>query len=125
MNYIVENRAILWWGGLGNSTEHTAYLRLKHGIAAPESGSIARNGLVVAEQIGAQIFIDGWALVASPIARLVGDIREWHAGDGDWRTTRARIAAQYGYDRYAGNCHIIPNHALIILAGRVNLRGWT
>lgn len=29
LNYIIENRTILWWGGLGNSTEHTAYLRLK------------------------------------------------------------------------------------------------
>ena len=25
LNYIVERRAILWWGGVGNSTEHTAY----------------------------------------------------------------------------------------------------
>jgi ADP-ribosylglycohydrolase len=23
LNYIVENRTILWWGGFGNSTEHT------------------------------------------------------------------------------------------------------
>jgi ADP-ribosylglycohydrolase len=63
LNYIIENQSILWWGGLGNSTEHTAYLRLKQGIPAPESGSIALNGKVVAEQIGAQIFIDGWGLV--------------------------------------------------------------
>jgi len=49
---------------MGNSTEHTAYLRLKNGIDAPESGSIATNGKVVAEQIGSQIFIDGWAMVA-------------------------------------------------------------
>ncbi|HET6485703.1 MAG TPA: ADP-ribosylglycohydrolase family protein, partial [Spirochaetia bacterium] len=64
MNYLIENRTILWWGGMGNSTENTAYLNLKHGIPAPESGSIGRNGALVAEQIGAQIFIDGWALVA-------------------------------------------------------------
>jgi len=32
LNYIIENRTILWWGGLGNSTEHTAYLRLKQGL---------------------------------------------------------------------------------------------
>ena len=41
LNYIIENRTILWWGGMGNSTEHTAYLRLKRGMQAPQSGSIA------------------------------------------------------------------------------------
>ena len=64
LNYLIKDRTILWWGGLGNSTEHTAYLRLVNGIEAPASGSIALNGQVVAEQIGAQIFIDGWAMVA-------------------------------------------------------------
>src|SRR5271165_812850 len=64
LNYIIENRTILWWGGFGNSTEHTAFLRLKQGIPAPRSGSIALNGKTVAEQIGAQIFIDSWAMVA-------------------------------------------------------------
>jgi len=59
LNYIIENRTILWWGGMGNSTEHTAFLRLKAGMEAPRSGSIEMNGKVVAEQIGAQIFIDG------------------------------------------------------------------
>ncbi len=24
LNYLIENSTILWWGGLGNSTEHTA-----------------------------------------------------------------------------------------------------
>lgn len=63
LNYIIKNKTILWWGGLGRSTEHTAYLRLLNGIRPPESGSIARNGRSIAEQIGAQIFIDSWALV--------------------------------------------------------------
>ena len=173
LNYIIENRAILWWSGLGNSTEHTAYLRLKRGIPAPQSGSIALNSLVVAEQIGSQIFIDGWAMVApgdpelaaelarraasvshdgeaiygaqvvaaleaqafvesdidklldtaisfipsdSLIYRMIGDIRRWHAQEPDWRKTRELIAANYGYDKYGGNCHMVPNHALIILA---------
>ena len=35
LNYIVEHRAILWWGGNGNSTEHTAWLNLKRGVEAP------------------------------------------------------------------------------------------
>ncbi len=172
LNYIIENRAILWWGGMGRSTEHTAFLRLKRGIAAPRSGSAALNGRVVAEQIGAQIFIDGWAMVApgdpelaadlarraasvshdgeaiygaqviaameslafverdlhvlidaavrgiprdSIIFRLIADLREWRVRFPDWRAAREQIAAQYGYDRYPGNCHIVPNHALILL----------
>ena len=173
LNYLIENQTTLWWGGLGNSTEHTAYLRLKRGIPAPESGSIARNGQVVAEQIGAQIFIDGWGLVApgdpelaadlarraasvshdgvalhaaqviaamealafvepeidrlldvavsliptdSVIARMIADLRAWHATGADWRADRERLAARYGYDRYGGNCHVVPNHGLIVLA---------
>src|SRR5258708_17976274 len=35
LNYIIEQRTILWWGGLGNSTEQPAYLLLKNGIPAP------------------------------------------------------------------------------------------
>ena len=23
LNYLIDGRTILWWGGLGNSTEHT------------------------------------------------------------------------------------------------------
>jgi ADP-ribosylglycohydrolase len=172
LNALVENRTILWWGGLGVSTEHTAYLRLKQGVRAPQSGSLALNGKIVAEQIGAQIFIDGWAMVCpgdpeqatdlarraasvshdgeavygaqimaamealafvepdidrlideavrlipadSVIYRLIQDVRDWHAGEPDWRCTRARIAGQYGYDRYRGVCHMVPNHALIFL----------
>ena len=74
LNYIIERRTILWWGGLGNSTEHTAFLRLKDGVSAPESGSIALNSKVVAEQIGAQIFIDGWAMVVPGDPELAADL---------------------------------------------------
>ncbi len=173
LNYIIERRTILWWGGLGNSTEHTAFLRLKDGIQAPMSGSIAMNGQVVAEQIGSQIFIDGWAMVApgdpelaadlarragsvshdgeaiygaqvvaameaqafvesdidrlidtavslipkdSVIYGLIDDIRGWHAEGKDWREARELIAQDYGYQKYGGNCHMVPNHALIIHA---------
>jgi ADP-ribosylglycohydrolase len=173
LNYIIENKTILWWGGMGNSTEHTAFLRLKNGTPAPASGSIALNGKVVAEQIGAQIFIDGWAMLApgdpelaadlarraasvshdgeaiygaqmlaamqaqafvepdlgalldtglaliprdSVIARMINDIREWRVETPDWRTARELLARDYGYDTYGGNCHIVPNHGLIILS---------
>jgi len=128
---------------------------------------------VVAEQIGAQIFIDGWAMVApgdpelaaelarraasvshdgeavygaqvlaameaqafvepdverlldtglsfiprdSVIYRMIHDVREWRAGERDWRKARERLATHYGYDRYGGNCHVVPNHGLIIVS---------
>jgi ADP-ribosylglycohydrolase len=172
LNYIIENETILWWGGFGNSTEHTAFQRLKSGIKAPESGSIALNGKIIGEQIGAQIFIDGWAMVApgnpdlaadlaqraasvshdgeaifasqvlaameaqafveddiqklldvgisyipkdSVIYRMIADIRELHAVEPDWHKGRAQMAKFYNYENFGGNCHMVPNHGLIIL----------
>ena len=127
----------------------------------------------VAEQIGAQIFIDGWAIVApgdpklaarlaeqaarvshdgaavdaaklwaameaeafvsrdidhllevglaqispeSPIVRLIADVRRWRRQYQDWRDTRSQIEENYGYDKYPGNCHVVPNHAIMIMA---------
>jgi len=173
MNYLIEKQTVLWWGGMGHSTEHTVYLRLKHGIPSPRSGSIELNGRTVAEQIGAQIFIDAFGLVApgrpelaaalarkaagvshdgeavhaavmvagmisaafvekdmdklldigvslipagSLVARLHRDIRAWARQDKDWRKTYDRIAEKYGYNRYGGNCHVIPNHAIMVMA---------
>jgi hypothetical protein len=49
-------------------------------------------------------------------AILIADIREWHAREKDWRKTRESIALNYGYDKYGGNCHMVPNHSLIIHA---------
>ncbi len=63
LNYLSDQRNTLWWGGFGYSTEHTAYLNLKSGIPAPQSGSAELNGKVLAEQIGGQIFTDIWGLV--------------------------------------------------------------
>lgn len=84
LNYIAEGKHILWWGGIGMSAEHTAYLRLDAGIEAPASGSIALNGTAVAEEIGAQIFIDGWAMVAP--------------GNPDLAVRLAREAARVSHD---------------------------
>lgn len=173
LNYLIERKTILWWGGFGNSTEHTAYLRLKAGIQAPESGAMARNGQIIAEQIGAQIFIEGWGMLApgAPdtaaklaeragrvshdgeaiygaqviasmvsqafverrlsvlldgalghipqdcvIARMIKDLRQWHAVERDWRENRLKLEHHYGYDTYGGNCHIVPNHGAVILS---------
>ena len=173
LNYIVEGKTILWWGGIGDVTEHTAYLRLKNGIQPPRSGSIELNGPIMAEQIGSQIFIDSWGLIApgdpelaadlarraacvshdgeaiygaqvvaalvaqafveadinalidaavslipadSTTYRMIEKLREWRVRQPDWHQTLGRIDSDYSRDRYPGNCHIVPNHARIILA---------
>ena len=46
-----------------SALEHTAYLNLKNGIEAPQSGSVEQNGPDSGKQIGGQIFIDTWGLV--------------------------------------------------------------
>jgi hypothetical protein len=47
---------------------------------------------------------------------MIGDIRSWHGSEPDWRAARALLAEKYGYHIYGGNCHVVPNHGLIILA---------
>ncbi len=158
---------------MGQSTEETAWRRLRAGVRAPASGAIATNGRTVAEQIGAQIFVDGWAMVspgnveraahlareaarvshdgeavhaavllavmealaftetdldrlldaglaAIPddclVAHVAHDVRRWCAAHPDWEDTRALVADRYGYHRYPGNCHVIPNHAVVLMA---------
>ncbi|KAJ4299654.1 hypothetical protein N0V90_004900 [Kalmusia sp. IMI 367209] len=172
LNQVIEKRTIFWWGGHGISTEHTTFNNPKKGIKPPESGSIQTNGKTLAEQIGAQIFIDGWALIApgnpglaaklaeaaarvshdgvavdaavlwavmeaeafvssnadhlldtglsyigsgSSLRKLIEDVRMWVKEDGDWEKTRQRIEENYGYDKYCGICHMIPNHGIMIM----------
>ncbi|KAF3060072.1 putative adp-ribosylation crystallin j1 protein [Daldinia childiae] len=64
LNNVIKDHTVFWWGGNGISTEHTAFLNLRKGIKAPHSGSIQTNGRTIAQQIGAQIFIDGFAMTA-------------------------------------------------------------
>ncbi len=76
-----------WWGGIGVSTEDTAYHNLLKGIKAPASGSIETNGKTMAEQIGGQIFSDCWGYVSAGNAQLACDLAAkmssvTHDGDG-------------------------------------------
>ena len=175
LNYVPYEHGFFWWGGYGISTEHTAYQNLRAGVKAPESGSIELNGTTVAEQIGGQIFIDTWGLVAPGNPDLAAKLAEkaasvTHGGNGiyggifiavcisyafvekdirkiinkalsyipadceyarvvndmikfqdehptaTWRECYWHIRRNWGYDRYPGNCHIIPNTAIIILS---------
>lgn len=174
LNYTREGKGFYWWGGYGRSTEHTAYLNLKHGIPAPMSGSIQQNGATIAEQIGGQIFIDSWGLVCpgqpeeaarygemaarvshdrngvyggrfiaaavaaafeekdpekiieialrqipeeSEYARVTKAVIDFfHAHPDDFRLCRQFLEDEFGYDRYPGVCHIIPNAGVCILS---------
>ncbi|WP_308635011.1 ADP-ribosylglycohydrolase family protein [Paenibacillus silvisoli] len=174
LNYAPDGHGFYWWGGYGKSTEHTAYQNLKNGIMAPRSGSIEQNGPAVAEQIGGQIFIDVWGLIAPgqpalaaeyaekiasvshdgngkyggmfiaaciaaafthrnvhdilnaglsvipadcDYARMTRAVIEYHAGQPEnWREAFRFVEANYGYHLYPGECHIIPNAAVIILS---------
>ncbi|KAI1204704.1 ADP-ribosylglycohydrolase [Annulohypoxylon truncatum] len=173
LNNVIKDRTVFWWGGNGVSTEHTAYLNLKKGIRAPKSGAIGVNGKTIAEQIGAQIFIDGFAMVvpgqpaaaamlagsaasvshdgeALAAARMwaameaeaflsrdvnhlldtgmrymgsfgllrhaINDVRAWCEEDDDWLKTRQRIEDEYGYHKFPGFCHVIPNHSIMVMA---------
>jgi ADP-ribosylglycohydrolase len=174
LNYAPDGHGFYWWGGYGKSTEHTAYINLKNGIMAPRSGSIEQNGLAVAEQIGGQIFIDVWGLVAPGNPELAANLAEKiasvsHDGNGkyggmfiaaciaeafveknieqiierglstipadceyaavtrkviefykanptDWRACFKFVKENYGYHKYPGHCHIIPNSAVMILS---------
>lgn len=174
LNYIQEYEGFFWWGGVGVSTEHTAYENLKNGMKAPDSGSAAINGTALAEQIGGQIFSDCWGYVSGndPLlarelavkaasvthdkngiqgaifvavatclayterdcvliiektldyldpemeySRVVRDILSFYRKHPqDWQLCFAYIRSAYGYDRYPGVCHIIPNVALMVMA---------
>lgn len=176
LNYSREGVGMFWWGGYGISTEHTAYLNLKNGIEAPQSGSAKQNGRILAEQIGGQIFIDTWGLVnpgnpkraaqygqaaasvshdgegiwgarffCAAIARAfetshITDIIEaglseipedsryyqvaaavlkFHRENPEersWRDCRQMLEDHWGYDKYPGVCHMIPNAGVCIMA---------
>ena len=174
LNYAPFEHGFFWWGGYGISTEHTAYLNLRNGIPAPRSGSIQQNGATMAEQIGGQIFIDPWGLVAPGNPELAAQLAEkaasvTHGGNGvyggvfvacaislafverdihtviekalsyipadceyakvvravqdfyqkepsDWRACFQYLHDNWGYDKYPGSCHIIPNAGVMILS---------
>ncbi|ATP41414.1 hypothetical protein CSE16_15855 [Solibacillus sp. R5-41] len=174
LNYMREGLGMIWWGGDQISTEHTAYLNLKKGIPAPQSGSIEINGEILAEQIGGQIFIDSFALLypnnptkaadyaeisasvshdgdglhgarfiaaciatafteksineiieiglseipaTSTYAKVVHAVVDFHAKyPHDFRACRQYLEEEWGYDKYGGICHIIPNAGVCVLS---------
>lgn len=174
LEYTREGKGMFWWGGIGISTEHTAYQNLKNGVPAPRSGSKEQNGSVMAEQIGGQIFVDSWGFLCPGLPRqaaryAVAAASVSHDGEGlhgaafmaaciaaaftadsveeiirqglaqipddslyarvvrevcafyrshpdDWHLCMEYLLENWGYDRYPGECHIIPNAGVCALA---------
>jgi hypothetical protein len=56
-----------------------------------------------------------WGCLLFHGIRVVGRVREWAKDDGDWLKTRKRIEDSYEYDKFRGVCHVIPNHAIMII----------
>ncbi len=53
----------------------------------------------------------------SEYARVVTAVREFHTQNpDDWRNAYRFIAENFGYERYPGEVHIIPNTGLIVMA---------
>ena len=82
-----HGHGFFWWGGIGVSTEDTAYHNLLKGITAPASGRMEVNGKTMAEQIGGQIFSDCWGYVSAGNPEIACDLAAkmssvTHDGDG-------------------------------------------
>ncbi|PLR89146.1 ADP-ribosylglycohydrolase family protein [Bacillus sp. T33-2] len=174
LNYCREGIGMIWWGGEDVSSEHRAFANLKKGIPAPRSGSAEENGIVLAEQIGGQIFVDTWGLLFpgkieraarcaeaaasvshdrnglygarfmaacissaftansideiiaaglsvipehSTYANVVKAVKRFHEEKPvDFRLCLAMLHDDWGYDKYPGICHIIPNAGVCALA---------
>ena len=52
----------------------------------------------------------------STYAQVVRDVVKWCQTYADWRDCFECIKRRYGYDRYGGGCHIIPNAAIVVMA---------
>ena len=52
----------------------------------------------------------------STYAAVVRDVVAWSQHYVDWRDCFEQVKARYGYDKYGGGCHIIPNAAVIVMA---------
>lgn len=67
LNYVRYEKGMFWWGP---STERKAYENLLNDIAPCKSGSVELNGELMCNQIGGQIFIDTWGMVAAGDLKL-------------------------------------------------------
>ena len=66
-----------------------------------------------------KLFDTGMSVIPadSEYARVIDAVRDYHLHTpNDWRACREMLCAEFGYDRYEGICHIIPNAGVMALA---------
>jgi ADP-ribosylglycohydrolase len=81
-------------------------------IAACIAAAFEEQDLLTIIEVGLSVIP-----VGSEYTRMTRDIIRFHQSNPtDWRTCLKFVFENYGYDRYAGTCHIIPNSAVIILS---------
>jgi hypothetical protein len=97
-------------------------------IQVSHDGNALYGGMFIAACISAAYRSDSVdeiieeALAAIPqdclYAKVVTDIRRFYNSDTEkkWKNCFRYIQQNYGYDKFPGNCHIIPNAAVIILS---------
>ena len=76
LNYAPDHHGFFWWGTLRRIDGMHGVYEPQGGAHPPLSGSAELNGPTIAEQIGGQIFIDGWGLVAPAEEQLAARLAE-------------------------------------------------
>lgn len=115
------------WGWLNPGNPHQAADMSARAASVAHDG----NGLMGARFVAAAIAaafeaksidaIVGAAVAevdpASEYARVANAVIDFHrAHNADWRECLDMLIADFGYDRYPGVCHIIPNAGVLIMA---------
>jgi ADP-ribosylglycohydrolase len=80
-------------------------------VAAIEAAAFVEKDTAALLEVGLSLIPSD-----STYAQVVRDVVGWSQAHADWRDCFARIKGRYGYDRYGGGCHIIPNAAVVVMA---------
>lgn len=82
-------------------------------VAAAISAAFVERDILAVIQAGLSVIPEGCGY-----ARMARDVRDYCLAhlEQDWRVGFAYVQEHYGYDKYPGNCHIIPNAAAMVVA---------
>ena len=115
------------WGLVNPGNPERAARMAKEAASVTHDGNGVYGGMFIAAVIAAafeehdidRLLDKGLSMIPadSEYTRVVQAVRAFHAAHPEnWREGFRYIKENFGYDRYPGNCHIIPNTAVIINA---------